>query len=312
MASTFPSILTTYTTPLATDRLNSPSHSGIEGNQNSGLVQVEAVIGIEGASSVVGSMQYLIKSPASDGGGHVQSANKGGTGQTTYTKGDILIAQSSSVLTKVAASATDGYALVTDSTQATGVKWGVPNSQPTIRFFNTATLATTSILTWTKPSVLSYILVQAIGGGGGGGKGVIAGGDGAAGQDTYFGSVLTAKAGSPGAQQVGGAGGTSGTGGSININGQTGYTGWTAGSGVQADGAKGGVSGFGGPGGYGGRGATVTTDASGGGGGGGEFRAIVIPASNLGANVAVGIGGGGTSGLSANNGAAGSITIYEY
>lgn len=121
--STFPSILTSYTNPQATDKLNSPSHSGVETAQNSGLSQVEAVIGVEGASSVVGSLQYLIKSSASDGGGHVQSANKGGTGQTSYSKGDLLVGSSSSVLSKIAIGS-DGTVPIADSTQSTGIGWG--------------------------------------------------------------------------------------------------------------------------------------------------------------------------------------------
>lgn len=122
MSSTFPSVLTTYTDPQATDKLNSPSHSGIEQNQNSGIKQLERVIGVEGPTSVVGTLEYLIKSPGSDGGGHVQVANKGGTGQTQYAKGDILIASSSSVLSKLSLGA-DGLSLVADSTQSLGVKW---------------------------------------------------------------------------------------------------------------------------------------------------------------------------------------------
>src|ERR1700759_1269465 len=100
--SAFPSILTSYTNPNPTDRLNSPSHSSIESAQNSGLSQIEDVIGVEGPASIVGSLQYLIKSPASNGGGHVQTAATGGTGQTSFNKGDTFVAQSSSVISKLA------------------------------------------------------------------------------------------------------------------------------------------------------------------------------------------------------------------
>lgn len=127
--SVFPSILTTYTNPQATDKLNSPSHSGVETAQNSGLQQVEAVIGVEGAASTVGSLQYLIKSSASDGGGHVQVANKGGTGQTSFVKGDLLVGASSSVLSKLAVG-TDGYAIVADSTQSTGLGYSAVSFFP--------------------------------------------------------------------------------------------------------------------------------------------------------------------------------------
>lgn len=169
MTSIFPSILTSYTNPNPTDRLNSPSHSGIETNQNLGVSQLENVIGVEGATSVVGSFQYLVKSPASNGGGHVQTPGTGGTGQTTYSKGDVLVAQSAAVISKLAITATDGLALVADSTQAVGIKWGVPNNKPNVRIFS-VNGTTSSVFTWAKPANLSYIRVQVQAAGGGGGS----------------------------------------------------------------------------------------------------------------------------------------------
>ena len=118
----FPSTLSALTNPQATDKLNSPSHSGIEQAQNAAIEQIEAVIGVEGSASVVGSLEYFIKSPDSNGGGHIQTANKGGTGQTTYTKGDILVATSSSVVAKLAVGG-DGQTLVANSSTASGMNW---------------------------------------------------------------------------------------------------------------------------------------------------------------------------------------------
>src|SRR3990167_1003342 len=131
----FPSTLNTFNRPTTTDRLNSPSHSALHNTVSSALGQVEAVIGIEGDSSVVGTLEYFIKSPASDGGGHVQVANKGGTGQTSYTKGDVLVATSSSVLAKLTVGGA-GQVLLVDSGAAAGVSWGsvtgVPSSVKTV------------------------------------------------------------------------------------------------------------------------------------------------------------------------------------
>jgi hypothetical protein len=174
----FPSTLSSFNRPNPTDRLNNPSHSALHNTVSSALGQVEAVIGVDGASSVVGTMMYDLRSPASNGGGHVQTANKGGTGQTTYNKGDILVAQSSSVLTKLSISSVEGYALVTDSSQATGVKWGVPNNVPTVTVYGgsiigagasgPSTGSTSLVAMWFKPSTLSYAVIEIIGGGGGG------------------------------------------------------------------------------------------------------------------------------------------------
>lgn len=71
----------------------------------------------------MGSLFYDIRSPDSNGGGHVQTANKGGTGQTTYTKGDLLVATSSSVIAKLAVSSVSGDVLVADVNQTAGMKW---------------------------------------------------------------------------------------------------------------------------------------------------------------------------------------------
>ena len=124
--STYPSVLSVISDPAATDKLNDPSHSSIESAQNDAIKKLETFIGT--SSSAVGTLMYNIRAAASDGGGHVQAANKGGTGQTAYTKGDVIIASSSSVLSKVAVG-TNNQVLTADSNQDAGVKWaGVANA----------------------------------------------------------------------------------------------------------------------------------------------------------------------------------------
>lgn len=207
--STFPSVLDSYTDPLSTQRLNAPSHSAIETAQNDGLTQTQAVVGVEGDSSVVGTLQYLIKSPASNGGGHVQTAIKGGTGQTTFTKGDIFVAQSSSVLSKLAIGA-DGTALIADSAQATGLKYGTIGLITVTSFVGTSS-------SWFRPSAVSMVRVDMWGGGASGGSragagGAVGGGGGAYNTVIYPASALpTAVSVIAGASVIGVDGSNNGT-----------------------------------------------------------------------------------------------------
>lgn len=150
----FPSTFSAFPQVSPTDRLHNPSHSGLENSQSSAVGQVEAFVGLDGDASVAGTLVYDVRSPDSDGGGHIQTANKGGTGQTSFNKGDILVGQSSSVITKLAVGA-DGTIPVADSTTPTGIRWGQPGS-PTMRVYQ----ASSSIYTWYKPSNLSYLVVE--------------------------------------------------------------------------------------------------------------------------------------------------------
>lgn len=123
--STFPSVISTISNPVSTDKLSSPSHSSIESAQNDAISKLETFVGT--LASTAGTLMYDVRATASDGGGHVQGANKGGTGQTAYTKGDLLVASSASILSKLAIG-TDNTILVVDSTQAVGVKYATANS----------------------------------------------------------------------------------------------------------------------------------------------------------------------------------------
>ena len=132
----FPSTISTFPQPTPTNRLNNPSHSGLHNSETAEIVQIETVIGTD--SSVIGTIIGDLRNPASDGGGHVQTANKGGTGQTTYSKGDILVASSSSVLTKLAVGG-EGQVLISSTAAATGLTWAIPGGS---RIINSASVIT--------------------------------------------------------------------------------------------------------------------------------------------------------------------------
>lgn len=136
----FPSTFSAFTRVNPSDRLNNPSHSSVHNQVSSALGQVEAVIGT--SSSVIGTIIGDLRNASSDGGGHVQTANKGGTGQTSYTKGDLLVATSTSVLSKLAVGTSDGNVLQVDSSVASGIKWAAPSFGTKIaNSFQTSVLA---------------------------------------------------------------------------------------------------------------------------------------------------------------------------
>ena len=177
----YPSVITSFPLTSPTDRLNNPSHSGLENLQSSAIGQLQTFIGTN--SSAIGTILYDVRSPESNGGGHIQTANKGGTGQTAYAKGDMLVATSSSVLAKLAVG-TDGQGLRADSGTAAGVAWGSTNSIPVTRVYTNA-----SIFAWSKPSFMSYarVIVQ---GAGGSGNGITTSGGGTGGTGGGYADVL--------------------------------------------------------------------------------------------------------------------------
>ncbi len=150
----YPSTIAALANPQATDRLNSPSHSGIEQAQNTNITAIENFIGTEGSSSAVGTLIYDVRSPASDGGGHVQAASKGGTGQTQYAKGDLLVGQSNSVLTRLVIGS-DNQVLQANSSAAAGINW-INNPTPKVianaSIFAISGGGDTSIMTATLPA----------------------------------------------------------------------------------------------------------------------------------------------------------------
>lgn len=277
---TYSSTFSTFNKPNPTDRLNNPSHSALHNTVSSAIGQLEAVVGLAGDSSVLGTIIGDLRSPASGGGGHVQGAAFGGTGQTTFTKGDMLVATSASVITKLAVG-TDGQSPVADSTAASGIRWG--NGGVNVQSFLSGG-------TWNKPSAASGVLVQVWGGGGAGGKGGTApqaggGGGGGAYNQAFFPASVLGTAISVAI----GAGGASVFSATQGVTGNSGGT-TTFGSATSL------LSAFGGGGGDSGN------NQGGGGGGGGIFGAGAAGNFNGGAGGSPYGATGGNSGASSNSG----------
>lgn len=331
----FPSTLSSFSRPSATDRLNSPSHSALHNTVSSALGQVEAVIGVDGISSVVGTMMYDLRSPASSGGGHVQTAVKGGTGQTNFAKGDILVASSTSVLSKLSVG-TNGYLVTANSGAATGIQWSSATSvltanisTPIVRVYTTS-----SVAGWTKPSLLSYIVVEGVGGGGGGGAAGAAtgaGGGGAGGgysRRKVLPSVLSVSeniiVGGAGTGGVNGGaaatvGGTTIFGVSSVILATGGSAGTVGSAGAAAQGVDGGIGSNGDvniSGGGSGAGIALAANYIGGMGGSSYFGGGARSNGSGGTGIDGRVYGAGGSGGSVNNnggaGSAGVIVITEY
>lgn len=323
MATNFPTSLQDLdsTRGTAGQPLSSPSHVTHHQTEDDTIEALQAKVGVDN-SAVATSLDYIVKNSSSDGGGHVQTAAKGGTGQTSYTKGDLLVARNSTTLDKLAVGA-DGQALVADSSQTSGLKWGSALT-PVVRVYTSST-------TWTKPAALTYAIVEVVGaggngaggsggddraGGGGGGGGyskkiivasslssteaVTVGTGGDPGGTSSFGSHCQATGGGAGTLQTtsgpagAGAGGI-GSGGDINAAGSAGQVGSndTGGNTIFAGSGGGSVLGGGGAGSPSFDGSGSSGGVYGGGGGGGSQG---------------GSSGGGNGGTGAN----GVVIVTEY
>lgn len=256
------------------------------------------------------------------------SPHNGGTGQTSYTKGDLLVASGSGTLSKVPVGS-DGSYLSASSAELSGVKW-LPIKSPTVTTLNTGSG------TYNVPSGVLYLSVYMYGGGGGGsGSGNSGAGNGGAGNNTTLGSILSANGGAGGIYSgYGGAGGTISITGSGIIDfssalgnvGQSSISATTGGSGAPS--AIVGSYGYGGVGSAnggagnngGGGGGAAGGSTSGSGGGSGGYISVIIPrtASAFATSYSYVVGSGGsagTAGVSGNNGSAGGngkIIIVEY
>lgn len=304
----FPSTIAALTDPQTTDKLNSPSHSGLHQSENTEIEAIETFIGTT-VSSAVGTILYDVRSPDSGGGGHVQSANKGGTGQTSYAKGDMLVAQSASVLSKISVGG-DSNVLIADSTQSSGVRWGQVLGVNVQSFLSGGT--------WAKPGLAtnaSRVLVELWGGGGSGASRTTSGGEGAGGGGggvyvgTWFSasvlsSIESVAIGSGGASVVGNTNG--------NVGGNTVFG--SASSLLTAYGGGGGQSSVGaaitGGGGGGLFGAGVSGNSGGAAGSPGSVWAGI---GGIAVNGGIGVysgGGGGAKNSAGDDGKVGGNTIY--
>jgi hypothetical protein len=140
----YPSSILSITNPLSSNTLNSPDHAQQHTLVNNDLIAVESVLGVQNSLDP-NSITYQVQNPASQGGGHIQGASYGGTGQTYYNKGDILVGVSASVVGRQAAGP-QGYAVVYDSTQTNGLNSSAILSAPVIQ---------NQVYTYAQGSVLS-------------------------------------------------------------------------------------------------------------------------------------------------------------
>lgn len=130
------------------------------GDVNMPDAEITAIENFVGTQSSTFGMTYDLRSPSSDGGGHVQSATKGGTGQTQYNKGDLLVGQSNSVLGKQAAGP-DNYAIVYDSNQTNGLRADAVATEANIRnqspTYAVASVLSASVYGITFPNIVSVL-----------------------------------------------------------------------------------------------------------------------------------------------------------
>ena len=264
--------------------------------------------------------------------GNAVAPNRGGTGQSTYTDGQLLIGNTAGGLTK--------------ATLTAGANVTITNGNGSISIASTAASATptdvqtfTSSGTWTKPAGARAVTIQLVGGGGGGGSGrkglsgTVCGGGGGGGGSAYTERTISADllgatvSVSVGAGGLGGAGQTTAsTNGLIGgIGGNSTFGTWifaggggAGGAGTTAGGAGGGASSKGiFVGGAGATGATTSTagagsssqaGGAGGGGGGGVSTTPAFTNGGLGRNSfgsfinPSDVPGGTTDGASGGNG----------
>lgn len=270
----------------------------------------------------------------------VLAVTRGGTGQSSYTDGQLLIGNTTgNTLTKATITAGSGITVTNGSGSITIAATAAAIVAPTVQKFTTGSGTYT---TPTSPRVPTYIKVTVLGGGGGGGaSGTASFGASSNGGDSSFGtSLITCTGGNGGGQSgmaaggtqtvnapavlIGGLSGAAGQGASFtststaNIPGGGGGSNLFGASGAggaytMAGGNAGSASGAGGGG---GGGAGFTSFFTGGGGGAGASAVAIITSPAASYSYVVGAGGNGgtagTNGYAGGNGGSGWIIVEEY
>jgi hypothetical protein len=264
--------------------------------------------------------------------GTALSVANGGTGQTTYTNGQLLIGNTTgNTLTKTTLTAGTGISITNGGGSITIAASAASYTAPTTQIL---TASSGTYTTPTSPAPL-YLLIEMVAAGGGGG-GDSGGTSGTGGNSTFGTSLLSCTGGTGGGNGSGAVGGSGGnstvTSPAIQIVATSGqYGGSNIGSTNQQGGGMGGQTPFGGGGqggpftgngysastnsggGGGGAGGATTTPGGAGGGAGGYLKAqINTPSSTY--SYTVGAFGAGGTGAHNNggNGANGIIIVREY
>lgn len=125
MSSTlFPGSVDSPTDPLATQKLNSPSHSAQHGFENDAIVAIETYAGPNDLSQTAPVAATVLKSETNGKSRWAKVDITTDVAAASQQKGDLFVAQSSTVIARLPAG-TDNYALVSRSSAANGIDWEV-------------------------------------------------------------------------------------------------------------------------------------------------------------------------------------------